>query len=1056
MNAIISAAIDHYRVVLLCLVLIFVGGSVSYITTPKEAQPDITIPTIYVSLVHDGISPEDSARLLVKPLETTLRTIEGIKTLRGIGREGGASVIIEFNAGIDPDLAILDVREQVDKARSELPAETKEPTITEINISEFPIINVILYGTAPDRVIYQIARRLRDDLESIPSILKATVTGDRDDLLEIIIDPSKLESYQLSYAELATIIATNNRLIAAGSLDNGNGRFSVKIPGIFETAQDVYDIPVKVSGNSIVTLSDVATIRKSFKDPISYARFNDKPAVSIGVSKRTGENIILTDAIIKEVVRASSEQWPEGVYYEFVGEASKQVEESVSSLQNSIISAILLVSIAMIVALGERTAFLVAVSIPGSFLLAIFLMNFIGMSINQVVMFGLILSVGLLVDGAIVVTEYADRKMQEGLDKKAAYRLAAQRMAWPILASTATTLAAFLPLLFWPGLPGEFMRYLPLTLIFTLSSSFLMALIFMPTLGSLIGKKAEDAGENVSHMAGDSGEFDSSVLTGFTGHYVRLVERLIKKPVSFSAVIIGLIFAIFIAFGFSGTPVQFFPEMDPDNIQVNVHARGNLSLDERDYLVRQVSNAIKDDPNIEHFQSTTTALNDNSQNKAEDVVGTLFINFIDWKDRTKKVDEIIEDFRRDTADIPGIIVEVEKPAQGPVQGKAIQMEFKADSTEMLIPVVKAVYDHMENDVEGLTDLENTLPLPGIQWELEVDRALAGFFGTDIANVGSVIQLVTNGIKVGEYRPDDADDEVDIRVRFPEQYRNITQLDEVRVQTRDGLVPIGNFVKRVAKQKISTVERVDTKTAYKIRTNVTDVTQRNNISAAISKWIAEQKFDPRVEIKFAGTDEEQQKSQAFLANAFAMALFLMALILVTQFNSFYHSGLILLAVLLSTAGVLLGIMITGRTFQTIMTGVGIISLAGIVVNNNIVLIDTYARLKEEGMDAMKAIVQTVAQRLRPVMLTTITTVVGLLPMVFMVNIDFTNRNVEIGAPSGSFWVDLAIAVSFGLLFATVLTLLLTPCLLAVRVKFSKKYRESNLRPIATSSERQAAE
>ena len=277
-----------------------------------------------------------------------------------------------------------------------------------------------------------------------------------------------------------------------------------------------------------------------------------------------------------------------------------------------------------------------------------------------------------------------------------------------------------------------------------------------------------------------------------------------------------------------------------------------------------------------------------------------------------------------------------------------------------------------------------------------------------------------------------------------------------MQTRDGLVPIGNFVKRVAKQKISTVERVDTKTAYKIRTNVTDVTQRNNISAAISKWIAEQKFDPRVEIKFAGTDEEQQKSQAFLANAFAMALFLMALILVTQFNSFYHSGLILLAVLLSTAGVLLGIMITGRTFQTIMTGVGIISLAGIVVNNNIVLIDTYARLKEEGMDAMKAIVQTVAQRLRPVMLTTITTVVGLLPMVFMVNIDFTNRNVEIGAPSGSFWVDLAIAVSFGLLFATVLTLLLTPCLLAVRVKFSKKYRESNLRPIATSSERQAAE
>ncbi len=1049
MNAIISAAIDHYRVVLLCLALIFGGGTFAYISTPKEASPDITIPTIYVSLVHDGISPEDSARLLVKPLETTLRTIEGIKILRGIGREGGASVIVEFNAGIDPDLAILDVREQVDKARSELPDETKEPTITEINISEFPIVNVILYGTAPDRVIYQIARRLRDDLESVPSILKAAITGDRDDLLEIVIDPSKLESYQLSYSELATVIATNNRLIAAGSLDNGNGRFSVKIPGIFETAQDVYDIPLKVSGNSIVTLSDVATIRKSFKDPISYARFNDQAAVSIGVSKRTGENIILTDAIIKEIVRRSAEQWPEGVNYDYVGEASEQVVDSVSSLQNSIISAILLVSIAMIVALGERTALLVAISIPGSFLLAIFMMNFTGISINQVVMFGLILSVGLLVDGAIVVTEYADRKMQEGFHKRDAYRLAAQRMAWPILASTATTLAAFLPLLFWPGIPGEFMGYLPITLIFTLSSSFLMALIFMPTLGSMIGKKAADSSENTAHLAA-GGKFDPSVLKGFTGSYVRLVDRLIRHPFRFCGSIMAVIFAIFFAFGMSGTPIQFFPEMDPENIQINVHARGNLSLNERDLLVRQVSDAIKNNSNIENFQSTTTALSDSSSDKAEDVIGTLFVNFIDWDKRDKNVAGILTDFRSATANIPGIIVEMVQPAQGPVSGKDIQMEFKAESADIMLPVISAIYEHMENDIDGLTDLENTLPLPGIQWELEVDRALAGFFGTDIANVGSVIQLVTNGIKVGEYRPDDADDEVDIRVRFPEQYRNITQLDEVRVQTRDGLVPIGNFVKRVAKQKISTVERIDTKTAFKIRANVVDISQRNNISVALGEWISEQGFDPRVEVKFAGTDEEQQQSQAFLVKAFAMALFLMALILVTQFNSFYHSGLILLAVLLSTAGVLLGIMITGRNFQIIMTGVGIISLAGIVVNNNIVLIDTYARLKESGMDAYEAIVQTVAQRLRPVMLTTITTVVGLLPMVFMVNIDFASRSVKIGDPSGSFWVDLAIAVSFGLLFATVLTLLLTPCMLAARVKLSKKYRESNLKPLAGSA------
>lgn len=1046
MNAIINAAVEHYRVVLLCLVLIFIGGTFAYITTPKEAEPDITIPTIYINLTHDGISPEDSARLLVKPLETTLRTIEGIKMLRGIGREGGASMIIEFNAGIDPDLAILDVREQVDKARSELPADTKEPTIREINISEFPILNVVLYGTAPDRVIYRIARKLRDDLESIPSILKADISGDRDDLLEIIIDPLKLESYNLSYGELATVINNNNRLIAAGSLDNGNGRFSVKIPGILEAAQDVYDIPLKVSGNSIVTLSDVATIRKSFKDPTSYARFNDKPAVSLGVSKRTGENIILTDAIIKEVVRLSAENWPDGIEYDFVGEKSEEVQKSVSSLQNSIISAILLVSIAMIIALGERTALLVAISIPGSFLLSIFLMNMLGMSINQVVMFGLILSVGLLVDGAIVVTEYADRKMQEGLHKKDAYRMAAQRMAMPILASTATTLAAFLPLLFWPGLPGEFMRYLPLTLIFTLSASFLMALIFMPTLGSIIGKKADDAGKNVSHMAAD-GDFNPDNLVGLTGKYVRLVDRLIRHPIRFSATIIIAILGIFVAFALSGTPVQFFPEIDPESIQVHVHARGNLSLDERDHLVKQVSGIIQKNPYIKNFQSITSAVVDNSQDKAEDVIGTLSVNFVDWNYPRPQVKDIITVLRAQSDSIPGIVVEYSLPAQGPVQGKHIQLELKSENRDIMIPIINSIYQHMQNDIVGLTDLENTLPMPGIQWELEVDRALAGFYSTDISNVGSVVQLVTNGIKVGEYRPDDADDEVDIRIRFPEKYRNINQLDEVRVQTKDGLVPIGNFVKRVARQKISTIERIDTKIAFKIRANVINIAQRNNISVALEKWINEQNFNPIVEIKFAGTDEEQQKSMDFLQKAFLMALFLMALILVTQFNSFYHSGLILLAVLLSTAGVLLGIMITGRTFQVIMTGVGIISLAGIVVNNNIVLIDTYARLKQAGMEPYNAIVQTVAQRLRPVMLTTITTVIGLLPMVFMINIDFAHRNVEIGAPYGAFWVDLAIALSFGLLFATVLTLLLTPCMLALRIKLSKKYRESNLKPLS---------
>ncbi len=1037
MNSIINAAIEHFRVVLLCLFIIFVGGLISYANTPKEAEPDITIPIIYVHMHHDGISPEDSARLLIKPMEVTLRTIEGVKELRGIAQEDGASLVIEFNAGIDPDQAILDVREQVDKARSELPDETDEPSVTEINFSEFPIINIVLYGDAPERALYTIARNLRDDLESIPSVLEAKVTGDREDLLEVVIDPLRLESYKLSHTDILSVVSNNNKLVAAGSLDNGTGRFSVKVPGIFQNAQDVYDLPVKVSGNSIVTLSDVAEIRRSYKDPTSYSRFNGKPSINIAVSKRAGQNAIDTVEAVKRLIETRSQNWPTGINYTFVGDRSEEINNSVSSLENSVISAILLVAVAIVAALGNRSALLVAISIPGSFLLSIFLIYMFGMAINQVIMFGLILSVGLLVDGAIVVSEYADRKMQEGLHKKDAYRMASQRMAWPILSSTATTLAAFFPLLFWPGIAGEFMSYLPLTLIFTLSASFLMALIFMPTLGSKIGKKADIEDDTVAQLA--AGHFDVKTLKGFTGSYVRLVDRLIRRPFRLIFVLFALLFSIVILFVQSGTPVEFFPEDQPQQVALQVHARGNMSLDEKDVLVRKVENLITDVEGIKNIQSETLATVSTGSNATEDVIGKVTVHFDDW-DRRRRSDLIIEDLRQRVSNIPGVLVEVVRPDFGPTQGKDIQIDVRANDVHKARQTAEIIFQHMEQNVQGLMDLDTTLPLPGIQWELQVDRALAGLYGTDLLNVGSMVQLVTNGIKVGEYRPDDTDDEVDIRVRFPEQYRTLDQLDDVRVNTPEGLVPISNFVRKVAEQKISTIERIDTMPTYKIRANVVTQTERGQKVQELMSWIKQQNFDRNVLVKFVGQDEDQQESEDFLVKAFMMALFLMALILVAQFNSFYHAFLILLAVLLSTVGVLAGIMIFDRNFGIIMTGVGIISLAGIVVNNNIVLIDTFARLKKTGINPYIAIVQTVAQRLRPVLLTTFTTVIGLAPMVFQVNIDFTARNVEIGSPYSIIWVDLAVAVSVGLLFATVLTLLLTPCMLAARVKVENYFKK----------------
>ncbi|MFC7050531.1 efflux RND transporter permease subunit [Emcibacter nanhaiensis] len=1032
MNSIINAAIEHFRVVLLCLALIFIGGSVAYMTIPKEDRPDVTIPLVYIHLHHDGISPEDSARLLIKPMEVTLKTIEGVKEIRGIAQENGASIIVEFTAGTDPDLAILDVREQVDKARSELPEETDEPSVNEISTAIFPILTVVLYGDVPERVLYNLSRRLRDDIETIPSILDAKVNGDREDLLEIIIDPLKLESYQLSPTDILTVVSTNNKLVAAGSLDTGSGRFSVKIPGVFESALDVYNLPLKVSGNSVVTLADVAEVRRTYKEPTTYSRFNGRSAVSISLTKRAGENTFDAVARAKAIVEESAKNWPKGLQHAYLGDQSVEVRNSISSLQNSVISAILLVAIAIVIALGNRAAFLVAVTIPGSFLLSIFLLEMFGFTINRMVLFGLILSVGLLVDGSIVVSEYADRKLHEGLDKKEAYKLAAQRMAWPILASTATTLAAFFPLLFWPGTPGEFMRYVPLTLIYTLSASFLMALIFMPTLGSKIGKREGFSFDAASKLAA-SDHFSARNVPGLTGTYVRLVDRLIRHPFRVIAVISVIIVAVFIVFANARVPVEFFPKGIADKVMINIHARGNLSLDERDILVRSVERRIAHVDGIETSQTRTVTGLESSSDATEDVIGQIILNFENWKER-RDSDEIIDELRRKTANIPGLVVEIVLPKFGPEQGKDIQIEVKADDIRKAAAAASLVYQKLET-IPGLSDLDSTLPLPGIQWELKVDRAMAGLYETSLLSVGNMVQLVTNGVKVGEYRPDDTDDEVDIRVRFPEKYRNLEQLDDVRVWTREGLVPISNFVKREAKQKISSIERIDTLPTFKVRSNVVDIKTRSTIVAELQQWLSQQQFDPSVKVSFAGQDEDQKEAFEFLIEAFIMALFLMCLILVTQFNSFYNAFLILLSVLLSTAGVLIGIVLFDRSFQVVMTGVGIISLAGIVVNNNIVLIDTYDRLYKAGADAYDAIVQTVAQRLRPVMLTTVTTVIGLMPMVFQMNIDFANRTLEVGSPYSAVWVDLALAVSVGLVFATVLTLLLTPCLLAAKVKIS---------------------
>ncbi len=1025
MGALIDAALAHSRTVLLVLLVLLVAGTIAYVDIPKEAAPDVPIPIIFISMTHEGISPEDAERLLVRPMERELQSIEGLKEMRATASEGLAAITLEFTAGFDSDKALADVREAVDLAKVELPADTEEPIVEEVNVALFPVLVVTLSGEVPERTLVTLARDLQDKIEALTPVLEADIAGDREDVVEVIVDPVVLDSYQISYEELIGFVQRNNRLVAAGALDTGRGRFAVKVPGLLESAADVLELPVKVSGDRVVTFADVADVRRTFKDPEGFSRVNGRPAISLEVSKRIGENIIETSALVKGLVASEQPLWPLGIEVSFSQDQAEDVRTMLRDLQNNVLSAVVLVMVVIVAALGLRTAGLVGLAIPGSFLTGILLLYAMGLTINIVVLFSLIMAVGMLIDGAVVVTEYADRKMAEGMPPIGAYGAAAKRMGWPITSATATTLAAFTPLLFWPGVVGEFMRFLPITLLSTLSASLAMALIFVPVLGALVGRRSE-ANEAAlrSLTAAEGGELHE--IDGMTGWYVRFLERALRHAGKVVAGAVALLLVVYAAYGLFGKGVEFFPSVEPERASVKVRARGNFSVAEQDALVRKVERVILETEGVATVYARS-GIRLRGQDLTEDTIGVIQMEFEEWQVRQPAA-EIIRSVRDRTAELPGLVIEVREQESGPQVGKPIQLELSARDPALLPEAVAIVRARLEQ-MGDLVDIEDTRPVPGIEWEIAVDRAQAGRFGADVLTVGNAVQLVTNGIKVADYRPEDADDEVDIIVRWPYDSRDLVSLDRLRVNTVHGLVPISNFVERRPTPKVGTIERTDGRRVMSVRADVKQGVLPADKVQEIRRWLAEERpLDARVEVRFKGEEEEQRESRQFLGSAFGAALFLMAIILVTQFNSFYQALLILTAVLFSTIGVLLGLLTTGQPFGIVMTGIGVIALAGIVVNNNIVLIDTFNVLRRGGTPVVEAILRTAAQRLRPVLLTTVTTVLGLLPMVLGVNIDLLRRQVEIGAPSTQWWTQLATAVAGGLTFATLLTLLLTPCLL----------------------------
>ncbi|QDC09210.1 efflux RND transporter permease subunit [Oceanicola sp. D3] len=1161
MTGIVDWAAARARMILAFVAMSILVGWATYLSLPKEGEPDIEIPAVFVSVPFPGISAADAEKMLVKPMETELSDLDGLKTMTGVATEGYANVVLEFEFGWDKSATLADVRAAMNTAGANFPDGADNYTIGEINFSEFPIIIVNLTGALPERTLVKVAKDLQDSLEGLEPVLEATLAGHRDEMLEVVIDPLKLESYNVTAAELINVVVNNNQLIAAGEVETPGGTFSVKIPASFESSQDVLQLPVKVNGDSIVTLGDLADIRLTFEDRSGTARFNGVNTVALQVSKKKGYNIIDTAAAIREVVEAERAKWPpelrDAIQVGTSNDQSRVVKSMVSQLEGSVMTAIALVAIVVLAALGIRPAILVGIAIPISFLLCFIFLSIMGITVSNIVMFGLILAVGMLVDGAIVVVEYADKRIRDGVGPMHAYVEAAKRMFWPIVSSTATTLCAFLPMLFWPGVAGQFMGMLPVTLIFVLSASLLVALVYLPVLGGVSGRMSRtfhNASEalrrfpwwvrallvvpslyllfiaalqciNPGYLFGGTSPLPgaAAVVPGLllfitaaflstitldaarlerrakrvqAGHrrspFGWLITAIAGNPIM-PLVTVGavgfFVFSTFIYYGANNNGVDFFVESEPEQAIVYVRARGNLSLEEKDEMVREVEEAMAHIPGIESAFSFAGegGLNSNTGGSQSplDTVGQIQLELIPWEDRPEYArthdvplaeldgDVILERIEEAVLEIPGIQPEILNLAMGPGAGKPIHLRLSGDNFAALEESVATVRSYL-GDMPGVIDLEDTTPLPGIDWQIDVDVEKAGRYGADVATVGAMVQLVTRGILLDTMRVDSSDEEIEIRVRLPYEDRVLSTLDELKVRTPDGQVPLSNFITRKPVPKIGRIDRVDQRRIYDVKADVAPglsklvgedgallavmpteearaaaegsgefsgasvvAVNANERIGVITEWLTgEQSPLPTgIDWEWTGDQEDQEESGQFLMSAFGMALGMMFIILLAQFNSFYNAVLVLLAVVLSTAGVLWGMLLLGQPFSIIMTGTGIVALAGIVVNNNIVLIDTYQEYSAY-MPRLEAVIRTAEARLRPVLLTTITTMAGLTPMMLGLSLDFINGGYSLDSPTALWWKQLATAVVFGLGTATVLTLVFTPSMLALRIWASK--------------------
>lgn len=1062
----IEAIVKRAATVRLIMICVIIFGSMAYVSLPREAAPDVEIPMVMVTTPYPGVSPEDIETLITNPLESELSGVADLKKMSSTSAEGVSLISLEFEPEANIDESLQRVRDRVSTAEAKIPSEAEETLISEVSFAEFPIMLVTIAGDVDEEILKKLGENLQDEFKEINGVLDAKLSGGRTREIRVQIDPIRLEHYSLSMNDVITAIQNENVNIPGGDIAVGDASFLLRVPGEFHEASDIEEVAIKRKGDRPVFVRDVARVVDGFADRTTYSRMNGERSVTVAVSKRTGANILELSEAIRATLMVQAAEWPEGVRYRTLGDQSKMIRNMVSDLENGIITALLLVVAVIMFFMGVRNSLFVAIAIPLSFLMAMVVIDFLGMTLNMIVLFSLILALGMLVDNAIVIVENVYRHLEEGATRRDAAIEGTKEVAGAVAASTATTVAAFLPLVFWTGMMGQFMGYMPKTVVIVLIASLVVAVGYLPVVTSKFMKAMPRAAGN--EIGPDGLRADSN---GIMRAYVGVLKASIKHRYASAVLMLLVLVGSFAAYGEFNYGTEFMSETEPNRATISLTAPEGTDIEATDAIVRKIEGVLAQEDNVDVYVAEVGVAGDAAdptqaaQSAANS--GRITIDFLPGpadslpgdKTRVEDTVETIERIRQAIEIIAGAEISIAKENMGPPIGAPISVEVSGDDFHKVGEYSAAIRRKLA-EIEGTAKLKDNYRVGRPEMRLRIDRGAAKRVGASTQEVASAIRTAVAGSKASSLR--DGEDEYDIMVELAPRYRDDMQaIFAMRIPGREDTSPDTFAVplSTVASYEIGggpgSIRHIDQDLVVTIEGQIGEGYNQNAVREKVIAWIDSAEHPAGFMVRLGGANDEQRATEEFLGRAFLIALFLIAIVLVSQFNRFDLPFIILASVVLSLVGVLWGLIITKTPFGIMMTGLGVISLAGVVVNNAIVLLDYVEQLREQGKSMHEALMRAGTARFRPVILTAITTILGLVPMALGISIDFSKLSIVSGSQSTEWWGPMAVAVIFGLAFATVLTLVMVPTMYSIledlRIQLAKLFGSKRILGMSSAAE-----